>query len=384
MYRPTSVSANIITENCLTFCTKEAQTQKTALSAKKGQKGASLDKLEKRTDKTPKSHSTSTPDKYQKFAMCKFFTGHYASRLLLVSAPDSRMRPQYSRVLRCAEVVQVHDGETRTFYCKSKVCTICARIRTAKLIEKYLPVMQRWRDAYMLVLTIRNVPASDLRQAISDMCKVISKFGNKQLKQHQRNGGKLFKCIRTIEVTYSNKRDDYHPHLNVIVPDSETAQALHDYWLQNFSSRASYKGQFCSNISSAKDSVSTLKEIFKYISKHTSEAENGKQKSTYVNAQDIIYEATHGLHCVRTLGLTAEDMQPIEDQPQAISDSDSDIETTKAPKGTSDGVYHYYAQHGNWFDKHTGEAYINSETITEKDKNTVNALRYKRWRATNN
>jgi hypothetical protein len=380
MYRPTSVSANIITENCLTFCTKEAQTQKTGLSAKKVQKGASLDKLEKSRDKDTASSQDSTYTTYVNFSKRKFYTYHHSKRLLYVALDTSRMIKQYQAAMHCCRHIHIHESEQRMWRCKSKVCTNCSRIRTAKYIEKYLPLLQRWMgNAHLVVLTIRTMPESELLSVLKKMIDTLSRYSNTTRQRSKRGKGRPFKAIRTIEITYSVHRDEYHPHFNLIVPDKETAQAVIEYWLNAYPTQTDKNAQFMTLIDTSKGALSAMKEVFKYVTKHTAEDITGKQKSISINAMHTIYEAMRGLHCVNAYGITADDLKPIEAIDTICNEISVEAQNTKhAPMHTSDGAYQYDITHGNWFDHQTGEAYLHTATIDDKDLNTINRMVYRR------
>jgi hypothetical protein len=61
----------------------------------------------------------------------------------------------------------------RGTYCGNRWCMTCARIRTGMAMERYLPTLKAWGDVWFVTLTVRNVPAAELRDTIATHARGI-------------------------------------------------------------------------------------------------------------------------------------------------------------------------------------------------------------------
>lgn len=63
-----------------------------------------------------------------------------------------------------------------------------------------------------LTLTIKNVKGEELNQALSQMTE-----GFRRLMLYKKVDKNMIGYLRATEVTYSKSRDDYHPHLHILL-----------------------------------------------------------------------------------------------------------------------------------------------------------------------
>lgn len=128
------------------------------------------------------------------------------------------------KVFQCAEVLKFQKGSDgylklyQTWFCKNKLCPICNWRRSLKHSYQSSRVIDRALEEYpnarflFLTLTIENVPSEFLNDTLSDMSKAFHRLFNR--KKIKRN---ILGFIRATEVTYNKKRDDYHPHIHVLL-----------------------------------------------------------------------------------------------------------------------------------------------------------------------
>lgn len=63
-----------------------------------------------------------------------------------------------------------------------------------------------------LTLTVKNVPGSELKESLTQLTKSFDRlFRRAKVKKN------LIGFMRATEVTYSEERDDYHPHLHILM-----------------------------------------------------------------------------------------------------------------------------------------------------------------------
>lgn len=105
----------------------------------------------------------------------------------------------------------------QAYFCKNKLCPMCNWRRSMKyswqakkIIDKALEMYPTGRFLF-LTLTIKNVSASALSEAIKEMNKSFDRlFRRAKVKKN------MLGFIRALEVTYNDKRNDYHPHIHVL------------------------------------------------------------------------------------------------------------------------------------------------------------------------
>ena len=243
--------------------------------------------------------------KYQKRARAKFFSLQLARLLYALGGPLKR---QYGRSMDCTmNIVLGTDGKARTHYCGSRWCMVCNRIRTARAIAKYGPVLDEWGDdAYLVTLTILNRPGYQLRSAIQEMGKAFTSCKRSIIRTH----GMDFEAIRKLEVTYNADRNDYHPHYHVVVRGHAQAIALQELWHKFAPTRTSESAQDIRQM----DAGGRV-EVFKYFTKLlTKDKETGKTKPPDPHSLDVIFSAIKGMRTYQTVGFKLSDYQDPEDE----------------------------------------------------------------------
>lgn len=100
--------------------------------------------------------------------------------------------------------------------CESRFCARCQKMKSIKLGQKlftltnYLRDKQKYRFLF-ITLTVPNVSKDDLKDEIKEINNAIDKMT-------QRKKFQQFKAYFTkLEITYNRKRNDYHPHIHLLV-----------------------------------------------------------------------------------------------------------------------------------------------------------------------
>lgn len=223
----------------------------------------------------------------RKRARSKVWTQAINIKLMQLDSPNHKM---YKRAYYCCDKLEQWGTSIKGKYCNSRSCNMCNRIRTAKMMNGYIPQIKG--DQYFVTLTIPNVKKSDLRESIQSMIKTSSNI-IRTLRERQKlnpNG------IRKIEVTYSAKRKDFHPHLHIIIDCEESAHELVIRWLKKYPS-ASIEAQDI-----RKGDQNSFNELFKYTTK-IGERVSGKQElEINIQALDAILVATRNMRVFQPFG----------------------------------------------------------------------------------
>lgn len=127
------------------------------------------------------------------------------------------------RMHNCGKVVKYAldtvDEKKKLLYtetCESRFCARCQKMKSIKLGQKlftltnYLKVEKEYRFLF-ITLTVPNVSKDDLKEEIKEINKAIDKMMKRKIFQQ-------FKAYFTkLEITYNRKRNDYHPHIHLLV-----------------------------------------------------------------------------------------------------------------------------------------------------------------------
>ena len=259
--------------------------------------------------------TTDHPKKYRKTldTLKKRATVKYLQRALILKLIDlnSPLKQSYWHTWHCANIL-LQDGKTVTAkYCNNRWCPVCNRIRTAKMINGYLPEFKKMTDPRFVTLTIPNMPASELDSALDTMTREFQKI--KKVFINRRNFA--INGIRKIEVTYNEKTNEYHPHFHIILEGKEVGEALIEEWLKRFPS-ADLRGQ-----KNDKADTDSLTELCKYSTKlfEKQTVKKGEKIIVQVNvkALDVIYQALRKRRIMQSMGWVkrvSEDVDEIDSQ----------------------------------------------------------------------
>lgn len=275
---------------------------------------------------------TDTLKSLSKRARSKFYTQKIVSPLLYLNSP---LNKNYSRAFHCGGVIKQEGKKMVSRYCNSRICHVCNRIRTAKMMLGYIEPLRELGDLYFTTLTMPNVKAENLAQTVESMTKHMSNIIRVLRERKKIN----VSGIRKIEITYNAKRDDYHPHFHIL-HNEDIGDMIIDEWLKryplakkqgwDFRKRTMVDLQVTKPVTKkSDDDKKFLNEIFKYATKFV--VKDDKEKgilNVFVPALDNILRALHTKRAIQSFGkirkLKIE--QDIEETPELIAQEIEDID----------------------------------------------------------
>jgi len=231
-----------------------------------------------------------------KRARAKWHTEQVVNALSKLNSP---LHDYYERAGECNKTL-VQEGKTiRTSFCNTRVCHVCNRLRTAKLMNGYMkPLMELMQNGGLefVTLTIVNVSQDKLCEAANKMKKEASNI----IRVLNEKRGRECSGIRKLECTYNEERDDYHPHLHILV-DKGVGKEIIDEWLIRYPT-SSILGQLVKQADQ-----NSLNELFKYTTKimdnDSSKLEKGQREITInVKALDTIIQSFYGMRTIQNFG----------------------------------------------------------------------------------
>ncbi|HEV7594721.1 MAG TPA: protein rep, partial [Gemmatimonadaceae bacterium] len=154
-----------------------------------------------------------------KRARAKYFSTPLAINLAKLRSP---LEKSYRNTVYCSATLSQEDGKIVGSYCGNRWCMVCNRIRTARAIHRYMPIVESWPDKYLVTLTLKNVPAAELPKRLDLMVKA---FQATKLAMRRTDGIKLV-ALRKLECTHNARTDEYHPHFHVVVAGTDSARLL--------------------------------------------------------------------------------------------------------------------------------------------------------------
>lgn len=271
-----------------------------------------------------------------KRARSKYFSKALASALY---RHGGALKRQYGRSLGCSDFVeQAPDGTLTAHYCGYRWCLVCNRIRIARAISRYAPIVAEWSDAQFVTLTLPNVPAHALADTIGLMLEAFTSCKRALKRTH----GLQFRAIRKLEVTYNPKRNDFHPHFHVILDGEIQARALVALWLDRVPSAV----EAAQDVRPVTDG--TLIEAFKYFTEVISK---GTKRGVDAGSLAVIFEAMQGRRVWQSVGFTI----PPEDltDPEALTGLEAtNVATSRL---TERVVWRWVQEYSDWVDWETGD-----------------------------
>lgn len=225
-----------------------------------------------------------------KRARSKWYTQQIASQLAQIE--DTKLKKYYDNAWHCCGVLQQEGKTLKGKYCNTRICHICNRIRTAKMMNGYLGQFDDLSGLQFTTLTAPTISAKQLkgemerrRKAFTDINRIF-----RERRKHDMNG------IIKQETTYNSATDLYHPHLHII-NDNFLGEEIIFEWLKRFP-EANRKGQHISEVTR-----NAFNELFKYTTKILEGKPNGKKEiDIYLKPLDNIFTAQYGKRTIQTFG----------------------------------------------------------------------------------
>ena len=113
---------------------------------------------------------------------------------------------------------------THVNLCHSRFCSNCQKMIQASRLYRFTPELDKALavyDLYHITFTIPNVPGVKLRTYVRIMARAFKRLvlylsGRKKIRNIDLARYGFYACLRNLEVTYNNRRNDYHPHYHCI------------------------------------------------------------------------------------------------------------------------------------------------------------------------
>jgi len=268
-----------------------------------------------------------------KRARSKYYTQKIVTPLLYSESP---LHKSYSRTFHCGARITQIGKKLVSRYCNGRLCHVCNRIRTAKMMGGYIEPLRKLGDLYFTTLTRKNVTAEELPETINKMLKDMSNI----IRVLREKRGIKLSGIRKIEITYNSKNNTYHPHFHIL-HNCDVGNTIIEEWLKRNVNNAKKQGwdyklkkmvdiQVTKPVSKKDENDKKfLNELFKYASKFVVKDEKEKGiLNVYVPALDTILRSLHTKRTMQTFGdiRKVKALEDVTEVSELISQEIEDIE----------------------------------------------------------
>jgi len=235
----------------------------------------------------------------QKRARSKWYTTAIVSRLKYLE--ETTLRKYYSHAWNCNHKLYQDGKKLTSRYCNTRVCHICTRIRTAKLMNGYVDQLMKLDDVEFVTLTIPNCKGKDLDLIVDRILKQIVLI----IRNLREKKGIKISGIRKLEITYNVSTDTFHPHLHLLV-DKNSGNLIVDQWLKRMPTAKKegwdYKKKCMVSLQVVqKADKGALSEIFKYTTKIIVSKKG--QMNVYIKPLNTILECLYKRRCFQPFGI---------------------------------------------------------------------------------
>lgn len=260
--------------------------------------------------------------------------------------PKSKLFKSYKNSTYCCETLLTNEvGKINTTYCKNRWCLVCGRIKTARLINAYLPQMESFFQPVFITLTLPTVVGKELPMRIAEMEKEWRSIYKLTKRAKYQKSHQIFKGIRKAECTI-RPGGLYHYHFHIILDGWAEGEWLIAQWLKRFpdASRLAQDIRFANEFS--------FRELFKYAFK--AEVKSGSK--TNAERYDLVFNALRGKKTIFPFG----GIKPIEED-----FNEDDLKDGVVLDGMANRIFKWCVD--DWYDKSTGNALVGL-VIPEKVK----------------
>jgi len=249
----------------------------------------------------------------QKRARSKWYTIAIVSKLKYLE--ETTLRKYYSHAWNCNHKLYQDGKKLTSRYCNTRVCHICTRIRTAKLMNGYVDQLMKLDDVEFVTLTIPNCKGNDLDLIVDRILKQIVLI----IRNLREKKGIKISGIRKLEITYNVSTDTFHPHLHLLV-DKNSGNLIVDQWLKRMPTAKKegwdYKKKCIVPLQVVqKADKGALSEMFKYTTKIIVSKKG--QMNVYIKPLNTILECLYKRRCFQPFGIlkmVSEDVGELEGQ----------------------------------------------------------------------
>lgn len=243
-----------------------------------------LDKL----GQVPTKRGAGGKETLKKRARSKWYTTAIVGGLLHL---DSPLRKYYQSAWYCCHVITQREQKFTSKYCDTRVCHICNRIRTGKMINGYMKQIENLSAVDLLTLTIPNCKAEELQETINEMIRQSTLI----IRVLRERRGIPINGIRKLEVTYNAEEDTYHPHFHLLI--DKGGKEIISMWLKRYTDAREWAQDL------RKADEGGLKELFKYTTKiQVGKLQKGKGLKVYLPQIDIIMQSLKGKRTIQPFG----------------------------------------------------------------------------------
>jgi hypothetical protein len=249
----------------------------------------------------------------RKRAKSKWYTSAIVRRLKYLE--ETTLRKYYSHAWNCNNKIYQDGQKLTSKYCNTRVCHVCTRIRTAKLMNGYVDQLMKLGDIEFVTLTVKNCKGEDLNKVVDEILRQIILIIRNL---NERKGIKI-SGIRKLEITYNVSTDTFHPHLHLLV-DKSTGGMIVDQWLKRMPNAKregwDYKKKCMVPLQVVqKADKDSLAEIFKYTTKIIVSKKG--QMNVYLKPLNTILECLYKRRCFQPFGIVkmvSEDVDDLDGQ----------------------------------------------------------------------
>lgn len=159
---------------------------------------------------------------------------------------DGYYTRKYERLEQCSTYLEFRREKSTKKYklintnlCRVRLCPLCAYKRSLSVYHNTADIINYINAKYsrskylFLTLTIKNVPGSELSNAIDDLTR-----GWQNMSKQKRIKNVVLGTVRSLEITYNKRSNTYHPHLHVLIHTTNDLYSGRNYISQaEFSDR---------------------------------------------------------------------------------------------------------------------------------------------------
>jgi plasmid rolling circle replication initiator protein Rep len=193
-------------------------------------------------------------------------------------------------------------------FCRQKYCPTCSKRKSLRAYAIGMRLFEELENDFAfihMVLTVKNCTADDLRNTIKKLHTSSSKLLRGEICS-------VFKgCLRCLEISYNEERNDFHPHLHCLVAVNKSYFKSRYYVSQQVLSNewANIVGQTYASvyISRIKEPEKAVAEICKYCLKPFSVEDPNKAVLLY----EILYSKTKHTRHTQTYGVIRDTLRKL-------------------------------------------------------------------------
>jgi hypothetical protein len=204
----------------------------------------------------------------------------------------------------------------------------------------YVDQIMKLEHIEFVTLTIPNCKGEELSSIVDHILQQIVLI----IRNLREKKGIKVSGIRKVEITYNAIRDDFHPHLHLLV-DKNVGNQIVDQWLNRMPT-AKRKAQ---DVREA--DKNSLSEIFKYTTKIIAR-KKGKM-DVYVRPLDVILKSLYRRRCFQAFGIVKMISEDVDELDGVVYDELED---------TNGGILEWVWKECDWvFGKKTLTGYVPPE-----------------------